>query len=199
MPNARDPFELEDGFENVPVTSAAGNAVKAAVSTVSKATASQLKKAADDATQQILGALYGTSTPSVPDTDQGQPVADTTVDPLNPTQQTTTSLAQPAPQQQAQPAQQQQQQNPQADQAQRELQQKHRSDYYIPTFGDISNLEADVRKREEERKQAAQQEEQQEEQEKEQMEDLEEKKKKEEVPLAVQQARNKAENRPGAG
>lgn len=208
MGNAADPFEMEDGFENVPVSKASGNVVQNAAKTVVKGAANQAKKAADDVAAQLLGALYGPSTPAAPDDGQA---ADTTVDPATMQQTGQTQqqhTPQPIPQQvhQQQPsAGSGQQQAPQTtdeaklQQARQELQQKHRSDYVIPTFGDISNLEMDVQKREQERKQADEQRKQEEEQKKEEQKQLEEQKKKEEVPLAVQQARTKSERRPGAG
>lgn len=202
MSNARDPFEMEDGFEDIPVVQKPVQTVNKVANTVVKQTAKQIKAT----TKAFISQLYGSSSPTATDDDQQ---ADATVDPMAQAQkaqtgQITSSLPQQvAHQANAAAAAGTQTQNlsdeEKIQKARRELQQTHRSDYYIPTFGDITNLESDIRKEAQKRQQEEQQKEQEEEQEKQQMAQLEEQKKQQEVPLAVKQARTKSERRPGAG
>lgn len=203
MSNARDPFEMEDGIEDIPVVQKPVQTVNKVANTVVKQTAQQVKAT----TKAFLSQLYGSSTPAANDNDAQQ--ADTTVDPATQQQkaQTQQQTPQPVPQQSMQQNQtssqaaQQQPQTPEEaklEQARRELQQTHRSEYVIPTFGDITSLESDIRKEAQKRKQMEQEREKEKEQEKQKMEELEQKKK-QEVPLAVKQAQTKSERRPGAG
>lgn len=199
MSNARDPFEVEDGFEDIPVVQKPVQAVNKVANTVVKQTAQQVKAT----TKAFISQLYGTS--STDDDEQ----ADAAADPMAQVQKTQTGQQTPAsaplPQQAAhhasssQSTQTSQSDQAKLEQARRELQQAHRSSYYVPTFGDIGHLESEIQKEAQKRQQEEQQKEQEEEQEKQQMEQLEEQKKKEDVPLAVKQARTKSERRPGAG
>lgn len=200
MSNAGDPFEMDDGFENIPVVQKPVQAVNKVANTVVKQTAQQVKAT----TKAFISQLYGASSPSATDDDQQQ--VDATVDPMAQVQKTQTGQAQSSlPQQathQANAAQSSASSTAspsdqaKIEQARRELQQQHRSEYYIPTFGDITNLESDIKKEAQKRQQEEQQKEQEEEQEKQQMEELKEQKKKE--PIAVTRARNKAEMNRGA-
>ncbi len=203
MPNARDPFELEDGFEDIPVVQKPVQDINKVATSAVKQTAQQVKAT----TKAFLSQLYGSSSPSATDDDQQ---ADATVDPqaqVQKVQAAQTHAAAAAAQQGIHPTQTHaaakvQAANPDDEEklqrARRELQQTHRSEYYVPTFGDITNLESDIRKEAQKRQQQDQQKEQEEEQEKQQMEELQEQKKKE--PIAVTRARNKAEmNRGAAG
>jgi hypothetical protein len=202
MPNANDPFELDDGFENIPVVQAPAQAVNKVASSTVKHTAAQAKAIANAFVKQ----LYGSSSASATDDDQQQ--ADATVDPMAQAQKTQATghagaqahgTAHAGVQAKSSTTQQKAstpEEEEQLAKARRELAQTHRQDYYIPTLGDITNLESDIRKEAEKRKQAEQQRDQQEEQEKQQLADIEEQKKKE--PIAVTRGRNKAEANRGA-
>jgi hypothetical protein len=198
MPGGKDPFEMEDGFEDIPVVQKPVQTVNKVANTVVKQTAQQVKAT----TKAFLSQLYGSSSPTATDDDQQ---ADTTVDPQAQVQkvqagQTSTPVPQqvvhanPSPQANQTNATQSEEEKIQR--ARRELQQTHRSDYYIPTFGDISNLESDVHKEAQKRQQEEQQKEQEEEQEKQQLAELEERKKKEQ-PISLTRAKNKAESNRG--
>ncbi len=199
MSNAKDPFEMDDGFEDIPAAKAPVQVVNKVANTVVKQTAQQVKAT----TKAFLSQLYGSSDPASTSDDQQ---ADTTVDPMAQAQAQKVQAGQvhmPAPQQVTHANTTSSSNTSQSEQekiqkARRELQQTHRSDYYIPTFGDISNLESDIQKEAQKRQQEEQQREQEEEQEKQQLQQLEEQKK-QEVPMAVQQSRTKSERRPGAG
>jgi hypothetical protein len=201
MSNAKDPFEMEDGFEDIPVVQKPVQTVNKVANTAVKQTAQQVKAT----TKAFISQLYGSSSPTATDDDQQQ--TDTTVDPMSQAQKVPAGQAHtPVPQQAAhantsQGSQGNQTKAAQSDEekmqlARRELQKTHRSDYYIPTFGDITNLESDIQKEAQKRQQEEQQKEQEEEKEKQQLEELEEKKKKE--PIAVTRAKNKAESNRGA-
>lgn len=199
MPGGKDPFEMDDGFEDIPVVQKPVQSINKVANTAVKQTAQQVKAT----TKAFLSQLYGSSSPAATDDDQQQ--ADTTVDPQAQVQKVqagqTHSAAQQlgATQASTHAAAKAQAANPEDEEklikARRELQQTHRSDYYIPTFGDITNLESDIQKQAQQRKQDDQQKEQEEEQEKQQLAELEEKKKKE--PIAVSRAKNKAESNRG--
>lgn len=188
MSNARNPFDMDDGIEDVPVVKATTNVVKQATGTVAKQTAQQAKLAA----QAFVNQLYGVG--GTTDT-----TTDTSVDPQQQVQKQQNS-PQSTPVPQAPTSSQQPQQQVPSDQAKleqtrRALQQTHTSEYFNPTIGD---LETNIKKEEQKRMQAKQQEEQEEEQKKVQMEELKEQKKNE-TPVAVQIAKTKSERRPGAG
>ena len=155
-------------------------------------------------TKAFISQLYGASSPSATDDDQQ---ADAAVDPQANVQKVqaaqshaAAAAAQGMHQTQTHAASKVQATNPDDEEklqrARRELQQTHRGEYYVPTFGDITNLESDIRKEAQKRQQQDQQKEQEQEQEKQQMEELQEQKKKE--PIAVTRARNKAEMNRGA-
>jgi hypothetical protein len=200
MSNAKDPFEMEDGFEDIPVVQKPVQTVNKVANTVVKQTAQQVKAT----TKAFISQLYGSSSPTATDDDQQ---VDTTVDPMAQVQkvqagQTPTSAPQPAvhagtsQSNQTNQAKASQSDEEKMQLARRELQKTHRSDYYIPTFGDISNIESDIQKEAQKRQQVEQQKEQEEEQEKQQLAQLEEKKKKE--PIALTRAKHKAESNRGA-
>lgn len=184
----KNPFDMDDGIEDIPVVKATTNVVKQAAGTVAKQTAQQAKQTA----QAFVNQLYGVS-------DQTDAATDTSVDPQQQVKQHNPSQPVPSPVSSAS-SQQQQQPQPSSDQAKleqtrRALQQTHTSEYFNPTIGD---LETEIKKEEQKREQAKQQEAQEEEQQKVEMEDLQEQKKNE-TPVAVQLAKTKSERRPGAG
>lgn len=199
MPNARDPFEMDDGFEDIPVVQQPVQAINKVANSAVKQTAQQIKAT----TKAFISQLYGSSSPTATDDD-----ADAAVDPQAQVQKVQAGQAQHAAASQlgashTTAAAKVQAANPDDEEklmrARRELQQTHRGEYYLPTFGDISNLESDIRKEAQIREQREEQEKQQEEEQKQQEEQQIEEKKKQEVPMAVQQARTKSERRPGAG
>ncbi len=202
MPNASDPFEMDDGFEDIPVVQAPAQAVNKVANSAVKHTAQQAKAIA----KSFVSQLYGSSTPAATDDDQQQSDA-TGVDPMAQAKKTqatghaagqaqaaahaggqkTSSTKQTAatPEEEEKLA-----------KARRELAQTHNTEYYIPTLGEIGHLESDIRKEAQKRQQQDQQRDQEVEQEKQQLAELEEKKKKE--PIAVTRGRNKAESNRGA-
>ena len=191
MGNASDPFELDDGFENIPVVQKPAQTVTKAANTVVKQTAQQVKAT----TKAFISQLYGAGTPSSGDDDQ----TDAAVDPST-MQQKAQTPQQPVSASQGAKTQQTPQTSDEEklEAARRKLQQTHTSDYYVPTFGQIGSLESDIRKEADKRKQRDQEREQEEEQEKQKLVELEVKKK-QEAPMAVKQAQTKSERRPGAG
>jgi len=205
MPNASDPFEMDDGFEDIPVVKAPVQNINKVANTTVKATAAQAKAIA----KTFVSQLYGSSTPAATDDDQQQADA-TGVDPMAQAQKTQATghaagqaaqaAAAHAGTKGASATQQTTAATPEEEeklaQARRELAQTHNSEYFVPTFGEIGHLESEVRKEAQKRQQQEQEREQEKEQEKQQLAELEEKKKKE--PIAVTRGRNKAESNRGA-
>lgn len=199
MTNSQDPFETDDGFENIPVVQKPVQAVNKVANTVVKQTAQQIKAT----TKAFISQLYGSSSPTATDDDQQQ---DATVNAAahaqkvqTPTPIPTAVAAAHTPHSigQTTAVPQTAEEQEKLAEARRNLQQ-HSSEYYDPTFGNIADIETGIRQEAQKNQQEEQQKEQEEEQEEQQKMELEEKKKKE--PIAVTRARNKAEmNRGAAG
>ncbi len=191
MPNSNNPFELDDGFEGIPVVQNPVQGVKQAATTAVKATAAQAKAAA----KTFVSQLYGASDPTTATVDDQTDAVPNAAPQMQPHQQAISHMPPQPSQKSALPT-----KNPakqaKIEETRRKLAQTHTSNYYLNMAGDVTNLESDVRKREEERKQADEQRKQQIEEEEKKLEELKEQQKKE--PISVTRARNKAESNRGA-
>src|SRR6185369_2448530 len=202
MPNPADPFEVDEGVENIPVVKASAQSINKVATTTVKHTAAQAKAL----TKAFVSQLYGSSTQTATVDDQQQGAA---VNTAASAQKAQTPAKSGAPMQKAlagahiqQHAVQSTTQTASTPEEQAQIEETRKklyqqsTEYYDKQFGNIADVEANMMEEAQKRVQRDQEREQEKEEEKKQLAELEEQKKKE--PIAVTRAKNKAESNRGA-
>lgn len=207
MPNAKDPFEIDAGIEDIPV-------VKAPVQGINKVANSGTKYAQKQAkalTKAFVSQLYGTSSQTATDDDQqtpaikSDPVAaakKTISTPVYFAQSSKKAASDPAAAVAKTPEEQEQLEET------RRLLFQHKQDYFDKDLGRLGNLEEDMQKEAQQRKQAEQEKAQAEEEEKKRKKEEEEKQQNQKLavpqgkvrgqpPGVLKRSQTKAENKTG--